>query len=108
MARRTISFTVSLLLALASSSLPVAADPSNVDDETVVACEQILVEACPSHASGSRPELGPQLVGNPTDVVTVLRVGLRATTFNVRGGVAPGQAGPYHAGMGGTGTVGAD
>src|SRR5438552_1461788 len=106
MARRTISFTVSLLLALASSSLPVAADPSNVDDETVVACEQILVEACPSHASGSRPELGPQLVGNPTDVVTVLRVGLRATTFNVSGGVATEQAGQDHADVRVTGTVG--
>ena len=106
MARRTISFTVSLLLALASSSLPVAADPSNVDDETVVACEQILVEACPSHASGGRPELGPQLVGNPTDVVTVLRVGLRATTFNVSGGVATEQAGQDHADVRVTGTVG--
>lgn len=30
-----------------------------------------------SHASGGQPELGPQLIGNPTDAVTLLRIGLR-------------------------------
>lgn len=33
-----------------------------------------------SHASGGRPELGPVVRGNPTQVVTVLRVGLHRST----------------------------
>src|SRR5688572_7335328 len=41
-----------------------------------------------SHASGGRPELGPVVVGNPTQAVTTLRVGLHTTTFSTTGAVA--------------------
>jgi SpoIID/LytB domain protein len=75
-------------------------------DEGLVACEDVFVEMCPSHASGGRPEFGPHLSGRPTDVVTVLRVGLRATTFNAAGGVATEMAGHDHAIVRVTGTVG--
>ena len=106
MARRTVSLAAALLFSLAISSAPAAAEPPVAGDESVVACEQVFVEACPSHASGGRPELGPQVVGNPTDAVAVLRVGLRATTFKANGDVAVEQAGHDHANAGVTGTAG--
>lgn len=50
-----------------------------------------------SHASGGRPELGPVIMGNPTQAVVALRVGLYATSFNSTGGVATEFASPHHA-----------
>ena len=41
-----------------------------------------------SHASGGRPDLGPVVLGNPTQAVTALRVGLHTTTFTSTGAVA--------------------
>ena len=35
-----------------------------------------------SHASGSRPDLGPVVLGNPASSVVALRVGLHTTAFN--------------------------
>lgn len=35
-----------------------------------------------SHASGMRPELGPVILGNPTQSVVVLRVGIMLSTIN--------------------------
>src|SRR5437867_7733726 len=37
---------------------------------------QMKLEQGESHASGMRPELGPVILGNPTQAVVVLRVGL--------------------------------
>src|SRR3954463_12095867 len=82
---RTPSLVLTSVLALILSlvtSTPAIAAPN--DDP--VGCEQVFVEACPSHASGGRPEFGPQMVGNPNDLVTVLRVGLRSTTLNATTG----------------------
>lgn len=40
-----------------------------------------------SHASGGRPDLGPVVLGNPTQAVTALRVGLHTTAFSPTGTV---------------------
>ena len=100
-----------LILALScvlvgSIASPAAAEPRVDTDEGLVACEDVFVELCPSHASGGRPEFGPHISGRPTDVVTVLRVGLRTTTFNAAGGVATEMAGHDHAIVRVTATVG--
>ena len=50
-----------------------------------------------SHASGARPELGPLVLGNPTQTVVALRVGLNATTFTSTGAVATEFASLHHA-----------
>jgi peptidoglycan hydrolase-like amidase len=50
-----------------------------------------------SHASGARPELGPIVLGNPTQAVVALRVGLNATTFTPTGAVATEFASLHHA-----------
>jgi hypothetical protein len=99
----TLALTCALLGSVAS---PVGAQPPVETDEGLIACEDIFVEQCPSHASGGRPEFGPYLSGTPTDVVTVLRVGLRATTFNAAGGVATEMAGHDHAIVRVTATLG--
>jgi SpoIID/LytB domain protein len=92
---RPLTILFALCLSL-SMSLPAAAEPPS-PDEHVVECEEVFVEGCPSHASGSRPEFGPHLLGNPTDVVEVLRVGLRSTTFNpTTGAVVTEQASLDH------------
>jgi peptidoglycan hydrolase-like amidase len=49
-----------------------------------------------SHASGARPELGPLVLGNPTQTVVALRVGLNATTLNSTGGVVSEFASLHH------------
>jgi SpoIID/LytB domain protein len=41
-----------------------------------------------SHASGNRPELGQVILGNPSESVITVRVGLYANTFNGTGGIA--------------------
>lgn len=46
-------------------------------DEDFDAWQEARAEHGESHASGGRPEDGPQLIGNPTDAVTLLRIGLR-------------------------------
>jgi SpoIID/LytB domain protein len=99
----TLALTCVLLGSLAS---PAVAQPPVETDDVLVACEEIFVEQCSSHASGGRPEFGPYLSGRPTDVVTVLRVGLRATTFNATGGVATEMAGHDHTIVRITGTAG--
>jgi stage II sporulation protein D len=96
-----------LALMLASTfSTPADAQPPDVEEETTIGCEQVFVVGCPSHASGGRPELGPQLRATPTDVVGVLRVGLWTTTFNASGGVLTEMAGHDHTLVRVTGTVG--
>ena len=49
-----------------------------------------------SHAAGARPELGPIVLGNPTQAVVALRVGLNATTFTSTGAVATEFASLHH------------
>lgn len=66
----------SILAALQAGAPPrVAADPpedQQLEDSWIASIE----EHGRSHASGERPELGPGLVGNPTQAVVALRVGL--------------------------------
>ncbi|HEX9436929.1 MAG TPA: SpoIID/LytB domain-containing protein [Candidatus Limnocylindria bacterium] len=100
---RLLTLAIALALTLVTS-VPIAADAPVAEDE--IGCEQVFEEGCPSHASGGRPELGPVMAGNPTDVVTVLRVGLRTTTFNpTTGAVITEQAAHDHADVRATGTV---
>src|SRR3954449_9889375 len=103
---RTRSLVLTSVLALVLSLLT-SAPAIAVPNDDPVGCEQVFVEACPSHASGGRPEFGPQMVGNPNDVVTVLRVGLRSTTFNATtGALATEMASLDHADASITGTAG--
>lgn len=46
-------------------------------DEDFESWLELRAEQGESHASGGQPELGPQLIGNPTRAVTLLRIGLR-------------------------------
>ena len=101
---RPLTALLSLALLLASATPGVAEEP--VVEETLAACEEVFDEGCPSHASGGRPEFGPHIVGNPTHVVTVLRVGLRSTTFRPDGSVLTEQASHDHAFATVTGTAG--
>lgn len=41
-----------------------------------------------SHASGAREDLGPVVLGNPSESVITVRVGIYANTFNGTGGIA--------------------
>jgi stage II sporulation protein D len=54
-----------------------------------------------SHAAGGKPELGPSVLGNPTESVRVIRVGLAPTTFNATTGAVvtefAGGSNPAHA-----------
>jgi SpoIID/LytB domain protein len=59
-----------LLAARASSQ------ETNPDDEAQERWLRLQEEQGPSHASGHRPELGPVILGNPTQAVVVVRVGL--------------------------------
>jgi peptidoglycan hydrolase-like amidase len=71
-------FTLVLLFApaapaqsLAGSDLPTIEDQQLEDDHI-----RMRAEHGESHASGMRPELGPATLGNPTQAVTIVRVGL--------------------------------
>jgi SpoIID/LytB domain protein len=94
--RRLRSFSVSIAIALCLSAVASDAALAEQPEDQPTACEEIFADGCPSHASGGRPEFGPQVVGNPTDVVTVLRVGLRSTTFRSDGTVATEMASLDH------------
>jgi SpoIID/LytB domain protein len=70
-------------VALAALTLwPAAADrawpqePGPDDAQAQEAWSRIMEEQGPSHASGQRPELGPVILGNPTEAVVAVRVGL--------------------------------
>ncbi|HKX83755.1 MAG TPA: SpoIID/LytB domain-containing protein [Pyrinomonadaceae bacterium] len=45
------------------------------------------IENGDSHASGAREELGPVILGNPTQAHTTIRVGLSFSTLNATGGI---------------------
>jgi hypothetical protein len=53
-----------------------AQEPVPTEKEAEEAWLRLLEEQGPSHASGQRPELGPVVLGNPTDAVIAVRVGL--------------------------------
>jgi len=46
-------------------------------DDDVERWQELQAEHGQSHASGGQPEFGPQLIGNPTSAVTLMRIGLR-------------------------------
>lgn len=69
-----------LLLSALMVALPVSfASADNGLDEQAIeeGWRAFQAEHGESHASGGRPEFGPQLIGNPTTAVQVLRIGLR-------------------------------
>lgn len=51
--------------------------PAQSPDDGLDAWFELRAEQGQSHASGGQPEFGPQLIGNPTSAVTVMRIGLR-------------------------------
>ncbi len=67
----TIAATIALLLVVGGRAF------AQTPDEEPEAWLERQAEQGQSHASGGQPELGPQLIGNPTRAVTVMRIGLR-------------------------------
>jgi peptidoglycan hydrolase-like amidase len=51
-------------------------EPPAEDVQAEEAWLRTLEEQGPSHASGNRPELGPLILGNPTEALVAVRVGL--------------------------------
>ncbi|HWR15761.1 MAG TPA: SpoIID/LytB domain-containing protein [Terriglobales bacterium] len=76
---------VLVLLTLLLVSLNLLAQAQPEQGQTEEEWIQMKAEQGDSHASGMRPELGPVILGNPTQAVVVLRVGLYASTFNANG-----------------------
>ena len=72
-AGRVAPFVALLVLMLAGGARVFAQTP----DDELDAWFESRAEQEPSHASGGQPELGPQLIGNPTRAVTFVRIGLR-------------------------------
>jgi len=76
---------------------PLLAQDQNADnsiEEDFINSRTALGE---SHASGARSELGPVILGNPTEAHTVIRVGLSFTTFTSTGAVATEMSGRHFA-----------
>ena len=71
-----------------SLALPLAQAQQPLQDQTEEEWIQMKAGQGDSHASGMRPELGPVILGNPTQSVVVLRVGLYASSFTSTGGLA--------------------
>ena len=77
------------VLAAISAAAQVTTTPPQIDDQAIE--EEFIrmkAEQGDSHASGAREDLGPVILGNPTQAYTLIRVGLSSTTFNSTGGVA--------------------
>lgn len=85
-----------LLVLLLALVVPASAQEDPEEDEFI----RQKAENGDSHASGMKPDLGSVILGNPTEAVKVIRVGLSPTTFNAGGGVVTEMAGgtnPAHA-----------
>lgn len=77
---RALTFSA-LLALLATDFVPVRAqapDPQQppTEDQIEEQWIRLRLEQGDSHASGMRPELGPVILGNPTQSIVVIRVGL--------------------------------
>lgn len=76
-----------LLFALTSVSAQIAVKSDQnqaIEDQFI----RLKSEQGESHASGSREDLGQVILGNPSQSVITVRVGLYANTFNTTGGMA--------------------
>ena len=69
--------TLVLLVGLLLLGGGVRAFAQSPEDDDLERWQELRAEQGESHASGGQPELGPQLIGNPTDAVTLVRIGLR-------------------------------
>lgn len=79
------------LLLFAISSIQTSAQVTVKPEERMALEDQFIHlknEQGMSHASGNRPELGQVVLGNPSESVITVRVGLYANTFNGTGGMA--------------------
>ncbi len=65
-----------LLTLLLSTAMMAQVSDATDDQQAEEQWIQMKAEQGDSHASGMRPELGPVILGNPTQAVVVLRVGL--------------------------------
>jgi stage II sporulation protein D len=74
-----------LLLSALAHPASLSAQESPATDPIEQAFVALQQDAGPSHASGARPELGPVVMGNPTQAVTTLRVGLFMSTVSGTG-----------------------
>ena len=77
MKRYVASGAAALALLIAPLCAPVAAQvPPPSEEQQEEQWIQMKIDQGESHASGARPELGPVTLGNPTQAVVTLRVGL--------------------------------
>lgn len=69
--------------------VPVIAQENLTDDQAIE--EEFIksrAELGESHASGAREDLGPVILGNPTEAHTIIRVGLSFSSLNANGTIA--------------------
>jgi SpoIID/LytB domain protein len=75
------------LLLVVCLVVPLFAQEQNEDQAIEDEFIRRRAELGESHASGARPDLGPVILGNPTEAATVIRVGLSYSTLNSSGGI---------------------
>jgi peptidoglycan hydrolase-like amidase len=73
MKRIALAASLALVLAVRVDS---AGEPPADEAQLEKVWMQTMAESGLSHASGNRPELGPMVLGNPTEAVVTMRVGL--------------------------------
>ena len=101
MSRTVTGLLVALLLSAPVKAQVPSPDPPQTQPQTE---EELLeqeyirtrLENGESHASGGRPELGPVVLGNPTESVVALRVGLYFSTLSATGGIVTEFASLHH------------
>ncbi|HEV8591158.1 MAG TPA: SpoIID/LytB domain-containing protein [Pyrinomonadaceae bacterium] len=76
-------FLLTVVCGYAQEEVPQTEDQM-LEDEFI----RLKAENGDSHASGNRDDLGPVILGNPTQAVVAVRVGIYANTFNSTGGIA--------------------
>lgn len=85
------TFLCLFLLLFALSSTQTFAQIADKSEQDMAIEEQFIrlkSEQGLSHASGNRPDLGQVVLGNPSESVITVRVGIYANTFNGTGGIA--------------------
>lgn len=83
-----LNVAVFLLTAFSAVAQVTDVPAQQADDQAIEdAWIQSRSEVGDSHASGNRDDLGPVILGNPTQAVVTIRVGLYANTFTSTGGL---------------------
>jgi SpoIID/LytB domain protein len=78
-------YALVLLLAIADAQVIDRAESQSEEQQLEEEWIRVKAEQGESHASGMRPELGPVILGNPTEAVVAVRVGLFQSTVGATG-----------------------